>query len=191
VVCAEEDTASAAVEAAVRGRPDVCLLDVNMPGDGVAAAAEIAARVPRAAIVMLTASRNDVDLFRSLEAGARGYLIRDIDPERLPITLDAVLAGEAAQPRTLVARLIDEFCNRSRRGTTAVVRRKHHDLTSREWEVLDAMREGLSTAHIARRLFVTEVTVRRHIGAILKKLQVSSRDEAVRLVARSGKLNGE
>lgn len=191
VVCAEETSATGAVEAAVRERPDVCLLDVEMSGDGIAAAAAIADRIPEAAVVMLTASRNDVDLFRALEAGARGYLTKDIDPVRLPVTLEAVLEGEAALPRTLVARVIDEFRSRSRRGPTAFVRRKHSDLTSREWEVLDAMREGLSTAEIARRLFLSEVTVRRHISSIIRKLDVSSRDEAVRLVERSGNLNGE
>lgn len=190
VVRAEEASGPAAVEAAVRERPDVCLLDIHMPGGGVEAAREIAERVPEAAVVMLTVSRNDADLFDAVKAGARGYLLKDIDPARLPFALGAVMRGEAALPRALVGRIVDEL--RRGGGTPGLARPTPHDLTSREWEVLDCLSEGLTTAQIAKRLFVSDVTVRRHVGSILRKLRVSSREEAVRLAAeRSRNLNGE
>lgn len=190
-VCAEEASGPAAVEAALRERPEVCLLDVHMPGGGVEAAAEIVQRLPGTAVVMLTVSRNDSDLFDALKGGARGYLLKDLDPARLPQALAAVLAGEIAIPRSLVSLVVDEFTRRSS-GGAALSRRSPEDLTSREWEVLDCLREGLSTSQIARRLFVSQVTVRRHTGSILRKLRVSSREEAVRLAGkRSRNLNAK
>lgn len=180
VICAEDGSGPAAVAAAVRERPDVCLLDVHMPGGGIAAAAEIAERVPDAAVVMLTVSRDDADLFEALKAGARGYLLKDMNPDRLGIALEAVLEGEAALPRTLVARLVDEFRLRSHRSTFALVRRSASDLTSREWDVLELMREGRSTAEIAAALYLSKTTVRRHVSSILKKLRVATRAEAIR-----------
>src|ERR671931_1897007 len=79
-VCAEVADGPAAVEAAVRERPDICLLDIHMPGNGIAAAAEISAQVPESAIIMLTVSQADEDLFAALRAGASGYLLKDTNP---------------------------------------------------------------------------------------------------------------
>ncbi len=97
---------------------------------------------------MLTVSRNDSDLFDSLRAGAAGYLLKDTDPERLPDALRGVIAGEAAVPRALVARLIDEFRSRGTRRRLPLIGGRGVELTSREWEVLDLMAEGLTTAQI-------------------------------------------
>jgi DNA-binding NarL/FixJ family response regulator len=180
-VCGEAATAAAAVEAAVALRPDVALLDIQMPGNGVVAARDIAAAAPDVAVVMLTVSRDDTDLFAALRAGARGYLLKDIDPDRLAPALEGVLSGEAALPRGLVARLIDEFRSRDKQAGRRSGRLAQ--LTDREWETLDLMRQGLSTAEIAAKLFVSPVTVRTHVSAILRKLQVSSREDAVRVAA--------
>ncbi|MGH3061198.1 MAG: response regulator, partial [Gaiellaceae bacterium] len=114
-VCAEAGDAAAAIDGAVREGPDVCILDVRMPGGGVAAAWEISTRLPQTKIVMLTVSRDDTDLFASLRAGAAGYLLKDMDPAQLPNALGDVLNGEAALPPELVARVIDEFRDRSPR----------------------------------------------------------------------------
>ena len=136
---------------------------------------------------MLTVSQNDTDLFDSLRAGAAGYLLKDTDPERLPHALRGVLAGEAAVPRRLVSRVLDEFRTHGRRRRLPLVGRRGRELTSREWEVLEMLREGLTTAQIAERLFVSPVTVRRHISAILSKLEVPDRESALRLLeAESG-----
>jgi DNA-binding NarL/FixJ family response regulator len=181
-VCAEAEDAGSAVQAAERERPDICLLDIQMPGSGIRAADEIARNVPDAAIVMLTVSRSDADLFDALRAGASGYLLKDTDPDRLPLALRGVLEGEAALPRHLVALVIDEFRERGRRRP--LLKRRGVVLTDREWEVLELMSQGLSTFEIADRLFIEPVTVRSHVSAILKKLQVSSRREALELLER-------
>jgi DNA-binding NarL/FixJ family response regulator len=180
-VVAEATRADAAVDGARRERPDVCVLDINMPGGGIAAAAQITAQLPGTAVVMLTVSRDDDDLFASLRAGARGYLLKDMDPARLGPALRGVLSGEAALPRTLVARLIGEFSAGGRRPSLPLVRRRGATLTAREGEVLELLRDELTTAEIAHRLGVADVTVRRHVSAILAKLRLSDRKAMARL----------
>ena len=175
-VCAEAGDADAAYDAAVRVQPDVCLLDVRMPGGGVQAAARIHGVLPDTAIVMYTVSASDEDLFDSLRAGAVGYLLKRTDPTRLPHAIRGVLAGEAALPRTLVSRLVDEFRDRGGRRIGGA------ELTPREWDVLERLRDGATTAEIATRLSVSPVTVRRHVSALVRKLGVADRDAAVRLL---------
>jgi two-component system, NarL family, nitrate/nitrite response regulator NarL len=190
VVCGEEGTASGAVAAALRDLPDLCLLDMDMPGGGIEAAATIRARLPETRVVMLADLENDEDLFAALEAGASGCLLKGMDPSRLGPSLRDVLEGAAALPRALTARLIEEF--RARATRPGLVRRSDRDLTSREWEVLDCLREDLTTRSVAERLFISETTVRRHVSSILRKLGVSSREAAVELVAeRSTNLNDQ
>ena len=170
VVCAEAPDAPAAVQEALRAQPDVCLLDVNMPGGGVAAAWEISSRLPTAKVVMLTVSREDVDLISALRAGAEGYLLKDMDPRSLPRALDGVLRGEVAIPRDLVGRVVDLVRDRSARRRSPMMGDERSRLTSREWEVLALARDGLTTAQIARRLTLEPVTVRTHLSAIRRKL---------------------
>lgn len=183
-VCAEAADARSAVEAALRERPDVCLMDIHMPGNGIEATEAIARQVPDTAVVMLTVSRSDADLFDALRVGARGYLLKDTDPRRLPLALKGVLEGEAALPRRLVALLIEEFRERRRHKWLPLLNQRGVELTAREWEVLELMRHGESTAEIAERLFISPVTVRTHVSAILKKLQVPNRKAAVELLDR-------
>ena len=181
-VCAEASTAQQAVDAALRERPDVCLLDVRMPGSGVAAAAAISGALPEASIVMLTVSRDDADLFDALRAGASGYLLKDMKREQLPVALRQVLNGEASLPPSLVTRVIEEFRGRERRRLRLMSARPELRLRKREWEVLELLREGRSTAEIAKHLFIAEVTVRSHISSILKALRVPDREAALRLL---------
>ena len=181
-VVGEGATADAAVEAARRERPDVCLLDIHMPGGGIAAAGRITEELPGTRVVMLSVSRDDADVFAALKAGASGYLLKDMDPERLPAALRGVLAGEAALPRTLVARVIEEFRGAERRPLPRFLKRRGVELTDREWQVLELLREELSTADIASRLGVSPVTVRRHVSAILAKLRVPDRKAMARLL---------
>lgn len=184
-VCAEAANAQEAIDLALSERPDLCLLDVHMPGEGIRAAGAIASALPDCAVVMLTVSRNDSDLFLSLKAGAAGYLLKDTDPGRLPDALRGVLAGEAAVPRVLVARLIHEFRERGTRRLSTIGGRGV-ELTSREWQVLDLMSEGLTTAQIAMKLFVSPVTIRRHISSIVEKLGAPDRASAIELFRASG-----
>lgn len=184
VVCAQVGDARGAIEAARREQPDVCLLDIHMPGSGIRAAEVIAKDVPTAAVVMLTVSRTDSDLFDALRVGASGYLLKDIDPARLPCALRGVLDGEAALPRRLVALLVEEFRDRKRRRRFSLSGNQRVELTDREWEVLELMRGGATTEQIARRLFVSPVTVRTHVSSILRKLQVPTRQAALELLER-------
>jgi DNA-binding NarL/FixJ family response regulator len=181
-VVAEAATAPAAVAAALEAEPDVVLLDVHMPGSGIAAARTLTAELPSAAVVMLTVSRDDNDLFEALRAGARGYLLKDIDPARLPHALRGVLNGEAALPRGLVARLVDEF--RGRPSGKSPEQEALSALTSREWTVLEMLGAGMSTAEVAKQLFVSPVTVRTHVSALLRKLSVPDRESAIQLYRR-------
>jgi DNA-binding NarL/FixJ family response regulator len=177
-IVGEASNARAAVELAVALEPDVCVLDIHMPGNGIAAAEEISKLLPNGAIVMLTYSRDDDDLFDSLRAGARGYLLKDMDPDRLGSALRGVLAGEAALPRSLVSKVLEEFEGRSRRKLFMRAQRPTQ-LTSREWEIMELLREGLSTEEVATRLFVTPGTVRVHVSSVLKKLRVGDRASAI------------
>jgi DNA-binding NarL/FixJ family response regulator len=176
-ICAEVGDGAAAVQAALQEQPDLCLLDTQMPGGAIAVTREIAARLPEAKIILLAASTTDDDeLFHALRAGAKGYLpTRGVGAESLQRSFEGVLRGEAAIPPALVARLVDEFRDYGPRRR-ALVGENGHDLTSREWEVLDLVRQGLSTRDIAERLFVSRATVRSHVSALRRKLQLPDRD---------------
>ena len=171
-----------AVAAALEHRPDVCLLDIHMPGSGIRAAGEITKALPDTAVVMLTASRDDEDLFDALRAGASGYLLKDMDPDRLAAALRGVMAGEAALPRSLALKVMRQLQSPTRRVFRPSNSSSATRLTSRETEVLEMMAEGLSTEQIAEKLFIGKVTVRTHVSNVLKKLRVPDRDAAVRLV---------
>lgn len=181
-VVAEASNGPAAVAQAMLARPDLCLLDIHMPGSGIAAAEKISRVLPNCAVVMLTDSRDDEDLFDALRVGARGYLMKDMDPDRLGHALRGVLAGEAALPRELVSRVLEEFQGRSRRKLF-VQDHRPTQLTSREWEIMDLLRSGLSTVDVAQRLFVSPGTVRVHVSSVLKKLRVSDRAAAIQALA--------
>jgi DNA-binding NarL/FixJ family response regulator len=179
-----------AVAASLRERPDLCLLDIDMPGGGIAAARKISASLPEAAVVMLTVSTDARDLLDALRAGAVGYLLKDTDPARLPVTLRAVLDGEAALPRTLVRHLVREV-QRSPGHRLPVRGGRAVSLTTREWEVLELLRDGHTTAEIAARLTVSAVTARRHIGSIVHKLGAPDRDSALALLRGEARAESE
>ena len=179
-VCAEAADAPHAVQLALEQKPDICLLDIRMPGGGVAAAWEIAARLPTTKIVMLTVSDDDASLFAALRAGAVGYLVKDIDLRSLPRALSDAAEGNAAIPRGLVARMVKQFHGTDPRfRTTAVAGDLGPRLTSREWDVLVGLADGLSTREIGRRLQLKQSGVRAHISAIVQKLGVADREEAI------------
>jgi DNA-binding NarL/FixJ family response regulator len=181
-VCASMADAAGAIQAAVRGQPDVCLLDIRMPGGGLAAAWEIAARLPETKIVMLTVSDDDADLFAALRAGAHGYLLKTMNLRRLPDALEGVLSGEAAIPRTLVAHMLEQFRGHEPRWRQPVAARSvGQRLTSREWEVLALLVRQQSTGEIARRLMLSTVAVRVHIASIVRKLGVADRAAVINL----------
>jgi DNA-binding NarL/FixJ family response regulator len=180
-VCGEGASAEEAVRLAVEQRPDVALLDIHMPGNGIQAARDIVRKAPGVVVVMLTQSAEDDDLFDSLRAGASGYLLKDTDPSTLVQKLRGVLNGEAAMHPRLVARIMDEFRAPGRRrfGRRSVAAAK---LSAREWEVMQLLGEGLTTEEVSKRLFLSATTVRVHVSSVLKKLRVKDRESAFKLL---------
>ena len=180
-VLGEGSTAEEAIALVLQHRPDVALLDIHMPGNGIQAAQQISRSLPQTAIVMLTQSKEDDDLFDSLRAGASGYLLKGADPATLADSLRGVLVGEAAMPPGLVTRIMQEFRGPSRRR---FLRKSAaaDKLSAREWEVMDMLSQGHSTEDVAGRLFVSPTTVRVHVSSVLRKLRVKDRESAFRLL---------
>jgi DNA-binding NarL/FixJ family response regulator len=180
-VCGEASDASTCVAMAVRQRPDLCLLDIRMPANGLAAAREISARLPDTKVVMLTVCDDDDNLLAALQAGVSGYVLKRTEPIALGEALQGVLQGYVAITPELMTRIVDEFRDGGPRRRSVSVRGIGASMTTREWEVLDLLRRGSSTGEIAARLFISPATVRSHVAAILKKLGASDRAAAVRL----------
>ncbi len=178
-VVAEAADAAGAIDAALRKIPHVCVLDIHMPGSGISAVWELTARLPQTKIVMLTVSREDRDLLAALKAGAVGYLLKDMDPRRLPEVLSQIVNGQVSIPRELLASVVEDLRDRQprRRALAGEDDGAREKLTSREWQVVDLARQDMSTAQIARRLVVSPVTVRTHLNAAMRKLGVNSREE--------------
>ena len=185
--CSEADDADAAVAAAVREKPDVCVVDFDPPGRAIRATGEIISKVPQSSVVMITHRVDEEEFIAAVRAGATGYLPEGVDPARLPHVVRSVMRGEAAVPRALVARLIDELRGREgRRRHLELHERRPVELTAREWDVVDLLRQGLSTRSIAELLGISAVTVRRHVSAVHRKLGIHTRQELLRLLALDG-----
>lgn len=185
VVCGEAEDAEEGLRVALRERPDVCLVGLQLEGSlrmigGMADEDDGAG----ALVIVLTASRSTESMIAAIRAGATGYLLKEMNPERLPAAVRGVLSGEAAMPRTLVVRLIREI-QRAGRGPMVNGRDGLVELTPRQWEVLNLIGDRLSTAEIAAQLGISPVTVRRHASAILEKLGVPDRASAVELLRES------
>jgi two-component system NarL family response regulator len=183
-VCAEAGDAAGAVDAALRERPDICLLDVRMPGSGLAAAWEIGSRLPATKAVMLTVSEEDHDLFVALSAGVAGYLLKSIDRRRLPHALWDIQQGTFTMPRQLMGRVVERFRGSAAPRRSLALNHFGARLTSREWQVLDLLARGLSTRDVAAKLCITPIGVRVHTNAIVKKLGVRDREAALEVFRR-------
>jgi DNA-binding NarL/FixJ family response regulator len=170
-VVAQAGGGAAAVEAALRFRPDAILLDIAMPGvNGLEALRQIRAQWPEAQVVMLTASDDDADLFAAVEAGARGYVLKSLRSDEFVDMLAGLARGEAAMTRQTTARLLAGYAQWSRPSVDT--------LTPREKELLDLLARGLPNRDIARALSLSENTVKYHVKHILHKLDVHNRTEA-------------
>ena len=183
VVAAVAD-GNAAVEAVLQQKPDVVLMDLRMPGvGGIEATARIANERPETAVVVLTMSDDDDSVFAALRAGARGYLLKEADADDILRAVRAVASGEAVFGPRIADRVIAFFSAAGLRGASAA---PFPQLTDREREVVDLIARGCDNATIARRLFLSEKTVRNHVSACLTKLQVASRAEAVAAARDAG-----
>jgi len=180
--CTEAADAESAVDAAIRDRPDVCLLGLDASGQGLRAAHEIASRVPTAAVILLTNRLDEEEFMAAMRAGASGYLTNGVDPARLTHVVEGALRGEPAVPRRFVSRLLDELRTRERRRSVVVEGRGRVALTAREWDVVELLLRSATTAEIAAELGVAPVTVRRHLGSVEQKLGVTTRSEVVEML---------
>jgi DNA-binding NarL/FixJ family response regulator len=167
-----------AVELALRERPDVVLMDVRMPGlDGVAATARLTARPDAPKVIILTTYDLEEPLYAALRAGASGFLLKDVRPADLVEAIRVVAGGDALLAPTATRRLLDRFLVTD--VTPAAPTGSLDRLTEREREVLTLIARGASNAEIAERLVVSETTVKTHVSAILRKLEVRDRVRAV------------
>jgi DNA-binding NarL/FixJ family response regulator len=174
---------SQGVYLAMRLRPDVILIDATLPPTGgVSAVRELADAAPRTPVVLLASSGEDEAGLVALSEGAAGYLSRELERGPLVRAVERVAAGEAAISRAMARRVIKRLRELSR-GHPGL-RPVRSALTPREWEVLDLMARGASTAEIARQLVVATDTVHSHVRHILQKLDVHSRREAIEIAAQ-------
>jgi len=182
VVGAASDGASA-IESAGELRPDLVLLDLSMPGmDGLEALPKLREAAPECEVVVLTASGTEANLLSAIRGGAAGYLMKSEPPERIASFLDGVANGEAALSGSVARRLLDQVRTGNGRGS-GVPDSIAAALSAREVEVLLLLDENLTTEEIAKRLYISEHTVRTHVKSLLRKLGVSSRREALRQLA--------
>jgi DNA-binding NarL/FixJ family response regulator len=173
-----------AVRLAAATRPDVALLDVRMPVmDGIEAARRILEGAPATRALMLTTFDVDEYVYRSLVAGASGFLLKDATAEQLLHGVRVVAAGDALLAPAVTRRLVSRFARQHRAlGSTAALR----SLTARETEVLTLIAQGLSNAEIAERLVVSEHTVKSHTTRLFTKLDLRDRAQAVVLAYETG-----
>ena len=177
-VVAEADTGVQAVELTLFYTPDVVLMDVVMPElDGISAMRRILKVRPEQPIILLTSADDDVGLV-GLQAGASGFLNKDLNIDALPRAVAGAAHGEAAISRSMSTRVLEQM--RSRSGAPSIgMRPVRSELTSREWEVLDLLCERKTTDEMAGDLVLSPETVRSHEQSIYRKLHVTSREEAI------------
>jgi DNA-binding NarL/FixJ family response regulator len=175
-VVGEAATGKEAVERAAEVRPDIILMDIQMPGiNGIDATRRIIEANQEIGVVILTMYEDDDSVFSAMRAGARGYVLKGAHPSEILKVLRAVARGEAYFGPEIARRLVDFFSA----PKVASPKEAFPELTSREREILDLIAEGRTNAEIAARLFVSPNTVRNHISHIFAKLQVADRAEAI------------
>lgn len=181
-VAGEAGDGETAVIEAQRLRPDVVLIDLVMPGaGGVAAIRRLRAAVPEARILVLTSFSSEDQVIPAVQAGAAGYLLKDVAPAELESAVRTVARGEALLDAQVVGRVMAELAHGPQARTPGI-----DDLTPRELEVLRLLARGRSNRQLAAELFVSEKTVKTHVSSILAKLRLGDRTQAALWAVRAG-----
>jgi len=190
IIVGEAGDGVEAVTLAHQTMPDVILMDVNMPKrDGIETVKVIKREMPHIQIVMLTVSDDDNDLFEAIKSGAKGYLLKNLEPQELYSMLDKLRQGEAPISGAMAAKILQEFRQPDQnleRQAEAV-----DELTTREIEVLEQVVTGATNKEIADTLHITENTVKIHLRNILEKLHVQNRIQAAVYAVRQGLVSAE
>jgi DNA-binding NarL/FixJ family response regulator len=182
-VIGEASDGQEAVEQALALRPDVVLMDVQMPRmNGVEATNLLTAALPTARVIILTTFDYDEYVFDGIKAGARGYLLKDTPANDLLAAIRRVHAGESIIQPSVATRMIAEFTRR--RGLTQEP--EYEPLSERELDVLRLLADGLGNREIAGRLILAEGTVKNHVSSILEKLHAANRTQAARVAREQG-----
>nr|WP_275889470.1 response regulator transcription factor [Nakamurella flavida] len=185
-VIGEADNGGQAVELAVRLDPDVVLMDVRMPGtDGIEATRQVVERAPRSRVLILTTFDLDEYAFAGLHAGASGFLLKDVEPAELISAIRTVARGDAVIAPRVTRRLLDTFAS-SLPGAPGPGAPLLDRLTPREREVLVQVATGRSNSEIAEQLFLSETTVKTHLGRVLTKLELRDRVQVVVFAFQNG-----
>jgi DNA-binding NarL/FixJ family response regulator len=164
-----------AVQMVERYRPHVVLLDINMPGyDGVKACTEIKEKVPETKVIALTVCEEEEKVVQILKAGAKGYFLKDVNPDKLLDAVRNVVKGQSFIHPKIADKVINQLTDIMKSGDVE----KKHPLTIREIEVIKLIAEGLTNKEIAQKLFISEKTVKNHITNILRKLGLRDRTQA-------------
>ena len=175
-VVGEATTGEEAVKKVTELEPDIVLMDIQMPGiNGIEATRRILETNPRVGVVVVTMFEDDDSVFAAMRAGARGYVLKGADVEEVLKVLGAVAEGEAHFGPEIARRLMGFFSTPKPAAPSEVF----PELTAREAEVLDLIAQGRNNAEIARRLYLSQKTVRNHVSNIFLKLQVADRAQAI------------
>jgi DNA-binding NarL/FixJ family response regulator len=191
VVVGEAEDGHAALRLVEMYEPDVVLMDVRMPSlDGIEATRAITASGATTRVLILTTFDLDEYAFSALRAGASGFILKDVPPNELVQAVRTVAHGDAVVSPRITRRLLEEYAQQlpdlSAGASDGGVPPALRELTEREREVLLAVADGLSNAEIAERLYVSEATVKSHVGRILSKLGLRDRVQAVVLAFQTG-----
>jgi len=182
-VVAEASNGLEAVAEAARHRPDVVLMDIRMPElDGLEATRRILAADPNARILILTTFDLDEYVYRALKAGASGFVLKDDPPERLIAAVRTVAEGDALLSPSITRRVIQQFTRTPQQAPPKAV----ETLTAREMDVFRLITRGLSNAEIGRELYISDTTVKTHVGRLLQKLDLRDRAQAIVLAHQTG-----
>lgn len=185
-VIGEVSNGAQAIEKIEALLPDLVLMDIKMPVmDGLEATEKIARQIPSTRIVMLTSSEEEEDLFRAIKIGACGYVLKDIKSDRLRELLIGAMQGEAALSSMMATKIMNEFVKSEH---TRIDSRDNalEPLSERETQVLQLVVEGLTNYEISKRIFLSENTVKKHLGNILQKLHLNNRVEAAVFAVKEG-----